>query len=64
MKELDQAMDDYLKRNPPGSREERKRMKKLAGIKESSDNPKIKEAIDAFKKVVKHIKDNIDGRSE
>jgi hypothetical protein len=38
-------------------------MKKLAGIKESSDNPKIKEAIEAFRKVVKHIKDDIDGKS-
>jgi uncharacterized protein YneF (UPF0154 family) len=56
MEELDKAMDDYLKRNPPGSREERKRMKKLAGIKESSDNPKLKEAIEEFKKVVEYIK--------
>jgi len=56
MEELDKAMDDYLKRNPPGSREERKRMKKLAGIKESSDNPKSKEAIEEFKKVVEYIK--------
>jgi hypothetical protein len=63
MEELDQAMDDYLKRNPPGSREERKRMKKLAGIKESSGNPKSKEAIEEFKKVVKHIKDDIDRKS-
>jgi hypothetical protein len=64
MEELDHSMDNYLKRNPPGSREERKRMKKLAGIKESTDNPKIKEAIDAFKKVIKYIKGDIDGRSE
>ena len=64
MEELNQAMDDYLKRNPPGSREERKRMKKLAGIKESPDNPKIKEAIEAFRKVVKHIKDDIDRKSQ
>jgi hypothetical protein len=56
MEELDKAMDDYLKRNPPGSREERKRMKKLAGIKESSEDPKLKEAIEEFKKVVEHIK--------
>jgi hypothetical protein len=64
MEDLDKAMDGYLKRNPPGSREERKRMKKLAGIKESSGNPKVKEAIDAFKKVIKHIKDDIDGKSK
>ncbi len=63
MEELNQAMDDYFKRNPPGSREERKRMKKLASIKESPDNPKIKEAIEAFRKVVKHIKDDIGGKS-
>jgi hypothetical protein len=61
MEELDNAMDDFLKRNPPGSREERKRMKSLAGIKESTNNPKIKEAIDAFQKVINHIKDDIDG---
>jgi len=63
MEELNQAMDDYLKRNPPGSRKERKRMKKLAGIKESPDNPKIKEAIEAFRKVIKYIKDDINGKS-
>ena len=63
MEELNQSMDNYLKRNPSGSREERKRIKKLAGIKESPDSSKVKEAVEAFKKVVEYIKNDIDGKS-
>jgi len=56
MNNLDEAMNEYLKRNPPGSREERKRMRKLAGINESTPSPKVKEAVDAFKQAIEHIK--------
>ncbi len=64
MNNLDEAMNEYLKRNPPGSREERKRMRKLAGINESTSNPKVKEAVDAFKQVINQIKHNLDGNGE
>jgi len=62
MENLDEAMNEYLKRNPPGSREERKRMRKLAGINESTPSPKVKEAVDAFKQAIEQIKTNLDGR--
>jgi hypothetical protein len=56
MEDLDNAMNEYLERNPPGSREERKRMKKLAGITESVVHPKVEEAIEEFRKVIDQIK--------
>ena len=62
MENLDEAMNEYLKRNPPGSREERKRMRKLAGINENIPSPKVKEAVDAFKQTLEQIKLNLDGR--
>lgn len=62
MENLDEAMNEYLKRNPPGSREERKRMRKLAGINENTPSPKVKEAVDAFKQTLEQIKLNLDGR--
>jgi hypothetical protein len=62
MNNLDEAMNEYLKRNPPGSREERKRMRKLAGINESTPSHKVKEAVDAFKQAIEQIKTNLDGR--
>ncbi len=64
MENLDKAMGEYLERNPPGSREERKRMKKLAGINESQRSPEVEEAINEFKKVVDAIKNEIDGREK
>ena len=64
MENLDNAMNEYLKRNPPGSREERKRMKKLAGINESQRSPEVDEAVNEFKKVVDAIKNEIDGREK
>ena len=64
MENLDKAMNEYLERNPPGSREERKRMKKLAGINESQRSPEVDEAINEFKKVVDAIKNEIDGREK
>lgn len=59
MNNLDEAMNEYLKRNPPGSREERKRMKKLAGINESTTNPKVKDAVEAFKLTISNIKSKL-----
>ena len=64
MNHLEEAINEYLKRNPLGTKEERKRLKKLAGISESKVAEGTQKAIDEFKKVIESIKKDLDGRDK